>query len=106
MMAITTIYSMSVKPATHSPGVLVPGIFFSADLFAPISLDRRFVLPIRIARPVQRSGLRLRINIEHVFPAPACRVRIVLDSSQPPFCLSGDGVHWHATQETNLGIIT
>ena len=41
-------------------------------------------LPLRVSRPVRRLVRALGINVEHVLPAPARRVRIVARAPQPP----------------------
>src|SRR5437762_12761546 len=59
MSDITTISSMSVNP-------------------------RRACLPVTVFRSIERGAITLRVDVEHVLPAPRCGVGLVLVRAQSP----------------------
>src|SRR6266550_1443302 len=104
MIVMTIINSIIVNPASNS----TPRRFLNdgplVRIRDNISISNPVELPIRILGPIERRTRRLRVYVKHVLAAPARRIRIVLNGTQPPFGLPGHGVHWNLSQKTNLPV--
>src|SRR5262245_39407222 len=83
---ITTISSIRVNP--------------TAD--ATLALPFFTILPILVFSSVEGGAVERRVDVEHVLPAPACRVRFVLIRPLSPVVLLRHWIDRDAPQELQL----
>src|SRR5512133_3050922 len=113
---ITTVSSMSVKPARRPvfgiitcippgsrPGPGVPGedrALWALTVHRPLSTG--LPLPVLVFRSVEGGAVALGEDVVHVLPAPTGRIRLVLVRPHAPFGRLGHRIDGDTSQELEL----